>query len=302
MKSRWLINLGLLLAIGIMTLIARYEPGIEKEPAAAKLTPVTTDEITRIEVTRKTHDPLLLQLDGADWRVGSNPSLPAEPSQVMSLARLADQTAERSYAAADLDLKKLELDPPRSRVTLNDLTLDFGALDALDGLRYVRVGPHVYLIPDLYQHLIDADASQFVRRRLLNPGAHIRRLELPGLTLSEDEGIWSTTPEADAAIDADRLVQFVEHWENAQALSLRRDATNDDFGSVSILLRGQDQPLKLIIRSRDPELVLARPDWGVQYVMAEPAERFLALEKPPAPMPAVTAPDESAPPPAPAAE
>ncbi len=286
MKSRWVINLLLLLAVGILTLVARYEPGIDKKPPAAALTPVHTDEITRIELKRKAHPPLLLELDNGNWRIHGEPALPAEESQVLALARLADQTAERSYSADGMDLKKLELDPPASSVTLNDLTLDFGMLDALDGLRYVRVAARVYLIPDLYQHLIDADATQFVRRRLLAPNAHIHRIELPDLTLEETEGRWQATPDQGSAVDSDQLVQFVERWENAQALSLRRDTTTDDAGRVRIVLRGKDQPLILTIRSRDPELVLARPEWGVQYVMAEPAGRFLSLANPTPPAPA----------------
>lgn len=278
MKSRWVVNLLLLLAIGILTLVARYEPGIEKAPAAVTLTPTTPDEITRIELTRPTHDPLTLELDGADWWIAQDPRLPAEASQVAALARLADQTAERSYDAGDLDLKKLELDPPRSQITLNGLTLAFGALEALDGLRYVRVGPRVFLIPDLYQHLIDADASQFVRRRLLEPGAHISRLELPDLTLAETEGHWDATPPPEPPVDSDTLIQFVERWENAQALSLRRDTGTDDAGTVTIRPRGDNRPLVLTIRSREPELVLARPDWGIQYVMAEAGDRFLTLK------------------------
>jgi len=296
MRSRWLLNLLLLLGVGILVLIARYEPGIRHTPPDATLTPIHTNEVTRIQLSRKDQPPLLLELDDGTWRIAQSPPLPAEESQVASLARLADQTAQRSYPVADMDLKKLELDPPDSSVTLNDLTLDFGALDALDGLRYARVGPRVFMIPDLYQYLIDADASQFVRRRILDPDTHIHRIELPDLTLESVEGRWQATPDPGSAVDSDQLARFVERWENAQALSTRRDATNDNAGTVKLLLRGQDQPVTLVIRARDPELVLARPEWGVQYVMGEAADRFLKLAAPAA-TPAESAPPT--PPPAP---
>jgi hypothetical protein len=280
MRSRWLLNLLLLLAIGVLILITLYEPGIEKTPPAATLTPLPTDEVTRIELVRKTHPPLLLEQVGDDWRIQRDPVLPADTAQVQALTRIADQTSERSYAADQLDLKKLELDPPASRVTLNDLTLDFGALDGLDGLRYVRIGDRVSLIPDLYQHLIDADYTQFVRRRLFAPNRRIRAIELPGLSLVEEQGQWVSAPEQQ--VSTDRLLEFIEHWENAQALTLRQGEAMDDAEQVRILFRGSDDPVILKIVARDPEFTLARPGWGVHFIMAEPAERFLSIVEPPA--------------------
>ncbi len=53
--------------------------------------------------------------------------------------------------------------------------IDLGNTEAIEGLRYVRLGATVYLVEDNYQHLLNAGLANFASRRLLPQEATISR-------------------------------------------------------------------------------------------------------------------------------
>jgi len=276
MKSRWVINILLFVAIGILTLVARYEPGIEEQPKAPPITKLKRDQLDSIRIDRPLRDELVLVKDSANsWSIERQPSLPAENFQINALTRLAEQTAVRSYPAAQLDLSRLALDPPYATVTLNDIRIDFGSLEPLEGLRYVRVADQVHLISDMYQHLIEADFSQFVRRQLLAPQSSIIGLALPGLSLAQSDGNWSSEPPQE--IPADAVQQLLTNWQSAAALRIQTAEPAIDGERLVVSLDNPRQEITFVISAQHPELVLVRPDLGIQYRMGDLSDSLLAL-------------------------
>ena len=274
MKSRWLINLLLFTTLLILALIARFEPGIKK-PKQQAVTSLSASDVTRLHITRPLRDALVLERDSDGfWWIDRKPRLPAEPHQVNALTRLAEQRVVRSYPADTLDLAQLELQPPRASLTLNDTRIDFGGLEALENLRYLRVGDRVDLVPDLYLYLVEAGYTQFVRRQILPQQARITALSLPGLTLRRNKtGGWDTTPERD--LSSDTLQSFIETWQTATAINVRETEASPKGDPVTLHLAGQQQPIELVVTSRQPELVLARPAFGIEYRMGDMAARLL---------------------------
>ncbi|MCO6413687.1 MAG: hypothetical protein J5I92_13190, partial [Thiogranum sp.] len=157
MKSRWIINILLIVAVVILTLVARYEPGIETPAGPQTLTSLRVDQIQSIRVNRPLREDLLFSKTNNTWAIDREPPVPADEFQVRALLRLAEQVAARSYPVEELELSRLALDPPYATVTLDGIEIDFGSLEPLQELRYTRVGDHVHLISDMYQHLIEAD-------------------------------------------------------------------------------------------------------------------------------------------------
>lgn len=275
MTSRWLLNLFLLAAIGALGLIAYYEPGVEKPATAAKVTALTQNAIERIHVERRLQEPIELERQGPDWWIKGEPTLPADAFQVRALARLAGQTATRSYPAGSLDLAQLQLDPPAASVVFNQTRVDLGTLDALESLRYVRVDDQVHLIPDLYEHLIEAGVTQFIRRRLFREGQRITAIALPGFSLHQADGAW--TDAHGKPIAAGQAQPFIERWQEAAALNVRKAEPGAAGDTVSVELREPEQAVTLVIRSREPELVLVRPDYGIEYRLGDRSKEFLQL-------------------------
>jgi len=281
MRSRWVTNLLLLIAIAALGLVVHFEPGIEQAPEATTITALTADDIQRVHLNRPVRgDMVLLKADTKGWFIERNPPLPADSFQVNALLRLVQQEAVRSYPVAGLELAQLQLDPPYATAIMNDVAIEFGNLEPLQGLRYIRVADRVHLIPDLYLHLVEAGYTQFVRRRLFDAGAHISAIKLPGLSIRQPAGNWVVEPEQE--IPADELQRFIDDWQQATALNVQAADAAASGETVEITFSGSPDKLSLVIVSREPELVLARPDLGIQYHMGSTAGRLLTLTPPPA--------------------
>jgi hypothetical protein len=279
MRSRWLINLLLLAAIGLLALVALYEPGIEPEPETQTVTALQQGQIDTIRIHRPPRDDLVLARgDHDEWFIEGQTRLPAEPFQVNALLRLAEQAAARSYPASGLDLVKLGLDPPRASVMLGSTQVDFGVSEPLGGLRYVRVGDQVHLTPDIYQYLIDADFTQFVRRQLLPAQAAIRGLRVPAFALTKTGHDWEIEPQQE--LTADRVQQLIDNWQQASALRVKGAAVTAGGERIEVLLDDPAQPLVFLITAREPELVLLRPDLGIEYHMGDLGDSLLAFPQP----------------------
>ena len=276
MKSRWITNFLLVMAIGILSLIAHYLPGVKKPADDVYLTTLKQDEINHIQIDRNFLPKLVFVKKDSTWFIDQQPHLPADPLQVNALTRLAEQTVTRSYAVTELDLAQVELASPEIRITLNQQQLAFGGIDPLEGLRYVRNGDRVNLIEDLYKNQLEAVYTRFIRRRLFAENEKIIAIKLPDFQANQTGGKWQLTPET--TVSADKLQLFIETWQQASALNIQKIDLEQTTGeSVSVTLAGQQQPVDFVIKTRETELILARPDYGIQYKLGNRGNEFLNL-------------------------
>ncbi len=279
MKSRWIVNLLLLVAIAALGLVTYFQPGVDQPEKQAAITPLKKARVHRIHINRPIRDDLVLVKDDrGDWQIEHTPGLPADRLQMNALLRLAEQPAVRSYPVSELDLDQLQLDPPYATVILNDTAVEFGNLEPIEGLRYVRVADQVHLIPDNYMQLIELSYTQFVRRALFAKGTRIDAIRLPGLSLRKEDGKWTIEPEQD--VSADDLQAFVERWQNASSINTRAADPLDKPGIVNITLADHAGEIEFAIAARKPELVLVRRDLGIQYRMGDMAGSLLTLLPP----------------------
>ncbi len=279
MKSRWIINLLLIAAIGILILVAHFEPGIDEQAETPAITTLSKDQLHRIHLNRPVRDDLVLVKTAAQgWVIKHTPELPADDYQVNALQKLAEQKAVRSYPAAELDLAQLQLDPPYATAILNDTAIEFGNLEPLQGLRYVRVANQVHLIPDLYLHLIEASYTQFVRRRLFADITRFTRMALPGFSISKTEQGWTVEPQQE--VSADNLQQFVDRWQVATGLNIQAADSTAEGESVELIQADTGHSINFVIGAREPELVLVRRELGIQYRMGALADSLLSLTAP----------------------
>lgn len=282
MNPRTLLNIGLLVLLVGLALLVMFEPGIEPPPVPTTLTATSQDDITHIRIDREQLAPLQLDRQQDGWQVLSDQPIPANEFQVLSLLELVGTETKRSYSLDQLDLGKLALDPASAKVTFNnELTIEFGTTEPLDGYRYVRVDDTVHLITDRYQHLIEADITTFIDHRLLREGSRITRLQLPQMTLAySDDTHWSLTPE-DPDVSADAIQELIDAWQHASAIWVRKYETGSPEAQVQIKLEGTEDAIEFEIMARQPELVLARPNWNIQYhLTGESIDKLFNFTKP----------------------
>jgi len=266
MSTRTLLNLGLAALAFALLLVVIYQPGLEPEATPQPITTHNPDTATTIHIERTTRNPLSFnRRDGLWYLMVDDTALPASEFQIHALLRLLQATSVASYPAGSVDLAVLGLEPPLATVTIDDVIIHFGATESLEERRYVRFGDTVYIINDQYQHLINAERAGFIARKLLAGRGAITRLELPDMTLDyTGDNHWELDP-ADSQVSTDALLQLIDNWQNATALYVRSHDGQQATATVTLHTRDQDQPLVLEVIARAPELVLARPDWGIQY-------------------------------------
>lgn len=284
MFSRLLLNLGLVVLAIALVLVVVYRPGIEPEAVPQRIiTTLAPDAVASITVTRDLRPPLTLTRKQDTWLVFTgDQEVPAAMFQVNTLLRLLITRAASSYPLASLDPAALGLDPPQATVTIDNIEIRFGGTEALENRRYIQLDDTVYLIDDQYQHLVNADWASFVSRKLISRDDAITRLELPGMSLSRDgDGHWQLQPEQ-ADVSADSLQTLIDNWQRAQALYVRSYGGGVTRESVLIHTQNTSEPIELRVVSHVPDLVIARPDRGIQYHLTTGLEDSLfTLPKPP---------------------
>jgi hypothetical protein len=286
MASRNLLNLAMAgIAIGL-GLTAWFRPGLERPAVPQPITTINPAEVDHIQISRRQRPMLTFTRQADDWLLAGDPPLPASPFQLNALLAILQAETARHYPADTLDLRELGLDPPQASVVLGArTTLLIGNTEPLDNLRYLQYGATVYLVVDRYQHLINADRTNFIERRLLGDGAEITRLALPDLTLVQtNDGHWELLPD-DPDISADTIQQLLTNWQQANALYVRPYEQGTAGTHITLELAGSDIPLVFELVSRSPEFILARPDLGIQYHFSNGAgEHLLGFGAPTAPV------------------
>ncbi len=265
MNTRTLLNLILLCVAVLLVLIIFYQPGLEQEPLAPTLSSLSTDSISSIRVTRKERTPLGFVKTPGGWQLTGEHTLPASEFQLRALIGILATRPDRSYPDSALDLTAAGLDPPQATLLLNDTVIDIGNTEPLQHKRYIRLDDSVYLVTDKYQHLLNADWTNFVDRRLLPENAVLTGLELPGLSLTfSDDGQWQASPPASAE-SAAAIQELVAQWQAANATYIRRYDGKATSKPITLELADNSETVTLYLLEQEPELVLARPDWSIQY-------------------------------------
>ncbi len=278
MNRRNLLNLALLAVIGVLVMLVVYEPGIEAPPEPPSLLQLDRAAIDHITIQRDgQQDVELVRKEGDKWWMERPVHHAAEPLRISSLLRIATIKSLSSFAAAPDRLADFGLEQPRVTLTLNNrTTIAFGSSTPLDQRRYVMVGKRIHLITDtLYYHLIGSFPT-FLRKQLLDEGVSIEKLQLPELELAWQGERWQLTPAPDD-YSADRVTALLDNWRLASALEIK-PYDGKPGERVTIHIAGVEQPLVLLLTSREPDLVLARPELKIQYHLdASSAAKLLQL-------------------------
>jgi hypothetical protein len=273
-NARLALNLGLIGLVGILVLLAVYEPGLDAPKQSPQLTAIEGPMVKAITVTRKDGDAIVLAKEGERWMMRAPYSVPAIPGRVQSILQFLEGTSQASLPAEGHDLQRFGLSEPKVRMEVDADAFAFGDTSPMSGQRYVLYKDQVHLTTDaLYDQLL-ADPGDFVSPRLLEEGRELTAIELPGATVEHRESGWALRPE-DAAVADEALARLADDWLSAQALTVRkrRDAASQD--TVTLELKDASA-LRFEVLAREPELVLARPELGLEYRLdSGMAERLL---------------------------
>jgi len=280
MGRRAWVNVWLVATLAVLAWVVWQEPGHAPKPTV-NLMALAPASITRVTLTN-TNGTLSLAKENGFWQIEAPFKIAANAVRVEDLLQVAAAVSHSQFAAAGKDLGPFGLAKPTITLRLNGVELKFGTTTAVDQQRYVQIGDTIHLIDDLYGFDLGADAAAYVSTDLVPRGAMLATIALPKLSLSRAaDGKWSATP-APPGVTETQIKGMADAWQSAQALRVAAFDKRPVQGTVGLGLAGGQTPLRYEIIARQPELILARTDLGLQFYMPQDdAARLLEL-KPPA--------------------
>jgi hypothetical protein len=241
-----------------------------QKKAEEKKPPLTTLDKNAVDVIAIEHPgspAIRLGKQNGVWMLTAPVQAESDPFEVAALVGLADTSLQQKMT--DGDLKELGLAPARYRITLNEHTIDFGGEEPLKYRRYVLVdGKQIGMIDDPGSAAFDADYSDLVSKNLLPANAEITRISAPKLAIEKTaDNAWSSPDHPEAK--PEQLLAVVNAWKNAKAMFNATVDPQDAKAEPITLTLSDGRTLGFFIVSRDPQLVLSRPDLGVRYTLSK---------------------------------
>jgi len=138
----WLFAAVIALVAVVLRLGAR-----DQRAAPLTLTDLDPDSITRIELTISQQPAQVFEKSGGHWWRVSPTRMRGNDAHLQRLAKLALTPVARWAHSSEFDPAKVGLAQPAATLVLDGVQLRYGALSALDNLRYVGTGDRVALVP-----------------------------------------------------------------------------------------------------------------------------------------------------------
>lgn len=118
------------------------------------------------------------------WQMTQPYDAPADPAAIARMLELPRAPVAMRYPVEHFELAKIGLDTPTLVAQLGPYRFEFGGIDALNNLRYVRIGSTVALLADKFSGTLMATPESLLDKR---PFAHLR--DIAGV--AQDGREWS---------------------------------------------------------------------------------------------------------------
>lgn len=271
MNRRSALNLALLAVVAALALFAYYKP--HKSEPEHKLSTLKAADATSIKIEAANNPPIVLARTGAEWKLTAPLTARADSVQVQRLLEILDATARDRFPA--MGLARYELNEPAVRVTINQQTFGFGAVNAMSREQYVLTQDGVYPVSLRYGTLLPRTFHQMISRQLFAADEAPVGFRFDNFRLEQRDGKWQLTPPA-ADLSADDITRWVDNWRLATALGVLPASGRKPASVIKVMLKSGSE-ISVAVLQREPQLVLARSDQPFEYQLsAEAAKRLLA--------------------------
>lgn len=272
MRHGWLINLALLIVIGILIGLVFYTLEEDKPEKLQPLSDLKATEIKNIRIEKANQAAIVLKKDEQGfWQMLAPFELPANSFHIDNMLRILSEQHYKALEMDSLDLAKFKLAPPLVSVKFDDFKVAFGDISPLArGQRYVLINKKVYLLLDrLYYNTLSNDALKLIFLSPLGNNPKISEIKTPKYHIALKEGKWTVVSGLSSEISADELSALIDNWKNASAFRIEPyiEVEGTAQGEIEFQFVDKKPAFRLKILSTKPDLVLARPDKGVQYVL-----------------------------------
>lgn len=264
------LNLALLAAVIALALFAYYKP--QKSEPEHKLAMLKAGEAKNIRIDIAGSAPVLLERAGTDWQLTAPVKARADNFQVQRLLELLDAASKDRFPATGL--ARYGLNEPYARVTINQQTFDFGAVNEMSREQYVLTQNGIFPLALRYGAALPKNAWQLAGKQLFAPDEAPVAFEMGDFRLAQQDGKWQRTPPA-ADLSQDDINRWVDEWRLATALAVQPPSKKKPLDSVKLKLKNGSE-ITIAVLQREPQLILARSDQEFEFqFVGDTAKRLL---------------------------
>lgn len=288
MRSRWFLNLALLLVVAGIVLFLYLRPETEQTASTREypVSEVAPAGIAKISIEFLAKAPVVLEQDQGNWFLTQPYRVRANKQFAYSILSILNTRSPDKFAADDL--ARYGLDAPMLRLRLDSEEIAFGTYNPVSGLQYIAYKNAVYMITNRYSELAGTQVVEIIDKSPLGPteqiaGFDFSRLEQwepTGLRLDQAQGKWQVSIAAAKPNDAELNEWLDEIWKLTPATSV--ESYQPDIKAVYPsfevkLANGKRVHFDKLQES--PELLLGRPDEGLLYHF--PMDQGFSMLNPP---------------------
>jgi hypothetical protein len=278
-SQRSLINIVLVAVVAGLAVFIAVAPEQEVRVDLEPLSNENPRAVSRVRLSSGTGENIELRRAEGIWHLVDPIRIAANDLRVNALIGVLGAPVHARIDASAEDLARFGLASPLGRILLDDVEILFGDTEPIHGRRYLLHDGRVALVDDAYFSHLSSSAANYASPALLGRDPSPRDIVLPGLRLYRDGDDWRLAA-PDAGASADTVVQLVDAWRHAQATAVRPYEPSLDWND-EVLVELADGSLKFDLARTRYEVILGRPELGIQYHLTKSTGERLLTPSPP---------------------
>lgn len=275
MKSSYFTNFILLLLVVGLLWFSQHNTNKQADNSVQLLTSLNPEDINTIDIQQPQKDDIKLIRNNQSWQLMSPYPAPVSQTRINLILSLLKTPVHGEFQPMDTSsLAQFGLNTPAVIVSMNNESFAFGDVESISKRRYVLYQHMIYLIDDDVTPLLTANADSFIDNRLIAEHNTIEKISLPHsldnsdvLQIDNIDGQWHSD---DKKLTADQLKILIDSWQFAYATQVRKLAQETlaalPAPQIKVWLKGQQQPVSLILQTTTNNFTLVNPDLGLEYI------------------------------------
>lgn len=273
MKSRWLINLLLLALIaGISVFLHLRKPADTSQAKAHEISSLKLGSFSKISVELPSKAPIIYEKIDGHWHIIKPYQARADQMAVQRILSVVAATSSEKFPVADM--AKFGIDTPRMKLKLDNEEFLFGIYNPVNGLQYVAYKNSVYLLDSNYSESASVQIVEMIDKKPLGPRekiagfdfARLEQWEATRLNLDLEKGQWKVSVPGAKPVQKDIGEWLEMTWKQSNATAVEPYSPDRNTTYPSLEIKLQDgRKVHFDKLQESPELILARPDEGMQY-------------------------------------
>lgn len=275
MKSRWLVNILLLLIVLGVGAFIKFRPQQETVKATSyEVSSLRLNAFERITVEFPAKAPVSFEKIDGYWYITKPYKARADQMLVMRILSLVAAKSTQKFPATDL--AQFGLDQPKLKLKFDDAEFVFGTFNPVTSEQYVAFNNEVYLLPISYAESAQSPLEEYLDKSPFKPAeqkkivgfdfSHLEQWEEARLHVDLNDGKWTASPAKAKPKQNDMNEWFDSFWRNISVQRVETYTPDRKMTYPSFEVKLSDgHKVHFDKIQESPELLLGRPDEGMIY-------------------------------------